>query len=195
MRSLLTKVRAKVDFPVPLEPVITITGGAADEKEEAAPVFSPKISKQDPHDLGMESVGTLWVVEYSCPATVSQNYEFPRSPKQRKPTGKNVSTSSICLLPPGRVHIPPNIGQSLPTFRKPEFDAGFLTRISTSYSPAFFPSLFPLSFFPPHSMTGSDCVNGACTVCTPDDLVRVAPATVMVPFVTWRSYSPSITRV
>lgn len=75
VRSLLTRVRAKVDFPVPLEPVIMITGGMADEKEEeeegAASVCFTKISKQDSHDFGTDSVGTLWVVEYSCSAKVT----------------------------------------------------------------------------------------------------------------------------
>lgn len=59
VRSLLTRVRAKVDFPVPLEPVIMITGGTADEKEEgAASACFAKISKQDSQDFGMDSVGT-----------------------------------------------------------------------------------------------------------------------------------------
>lgn len=61
VRSLLTRVRAKVDFPVPLEPVIMITGGVADEKEEegAASVCFTNFSKQDSHDFGTDSVGTL----------------------------------------------------------------------------------------------------------------------------------------
>lgn len=60
MRSLLTKVRAKVDFPVPLEPVIIMTGGVVDEKEEGvASVCFANFSKQDVHGFGTDSIGTL----------------------------------------------------------------------------------------------------------------------------------------
>lgn len=50
-----------MDFPVPLEPVIMITGGMADEKEEegAASVCFATFSKQDSHDFGTDRVGTL----------------------------------------------------------------------------------------------------------------------------------------
>lgn len=60
VRRLLTKVRANVDFPVPLEPVITITGGTVEEKEEGlADSFCENLLKMDPQDLGKESIGTL----------------------------------------------------------------------------------------------------------------------------------------
>lgn len=60
MRSVLTRVRAKVDFPVPLEPVIMMTGGTVDEKEDGMiSVRFASLSKQDLHGCGMDSVGTL----------------------------------------------------------------------------------------------------------------------------------------
>lgn len=53
-------MRAKVDFPVPLEPVIIMTGGVVDEKEEgAASVCFANFSKLDAHGFGTDSIGTL----------------------------------------------------------------------------------------------------------------------------------------
>lgn len=59
VRSLLARMRAKVDFPVPLEPVTTMTGGAVEEEEGMASVCFANFSRQDPHDFGMDKVGTL----------------------------------------------------------------------------------------------------------------------------------------
>lgn len=60
MRSVLTRVRAKVDFPVPLEPVIMMMGGTVDEKEDGmTSICFANPSKQDLHGCGTDSVGTL----------------------------------------------------------------------------------------------------------------------------------------